>query len=137
MTCNNVHELKTPNKITPLYFIWMSIHRLGETVHLWFNITTFMVTRRNQVNFLIYGPDSKKKKIGSVGWQNKNNIIWFLGSVFFLRKYFLFCIGNTEEKPAIYHLLYNSDKCFLVLVICVNLLRFISHFFFKKRKIID
>ena len=29
--------------------------------------------RRNQVNFLVYGQDSKK--IGSVGQQNKNNIL--------------------------------------------------------------
>ena len=37
--------------------------------------------RRNQVNFLVYGQDSKK--IRSVGRQNRNNIIWFLGSTFF------------------------------------------------------
>ena len=57
--------------------------------------------RRNQVNFLVYRQDSKK--IGSVGRQNKNNVIWFLGSVFF--KKIIFCIGNTEEKPAGYDLL--------------------------------
>ena len=37
---------------------------------------------RNQVNFLVYGQDSKEKKIKSVGRQNKN-IIWFLRSVLF------------------------------------------------------
>ena len=37
--------------------------------------------RRNQVNFLVYGQDSKK--IESVGRQNKNNIIWSLGLLFF------------------------------------------------------
>ena len=34
-----------------------------------------------QVNFMIYTQDSKKNRL--VDWQNKNNIIWFLGSVFF------------------------------------------------------
>ena len=37
--------------------------------------------RQNQVIFLVYGKN--RKKIGSVSRQNKNNIIWFLGSVFF------------------------------------------------------
>ena len=36
--------------------------------------------RQNQVIFLVYGKN--RKKIGSVSRQNKNNIIWFLGSVF-------------------------------------------------------
>ena len=36
---------------------------------------------RNQTNFLVYGQGSKK--IGLVGRQNKSNIFWFLGSVFF------------------------------------------------------
>ena len=39
--------------------------------------------RQNQVNFLVYGQHSKYKKNGSVGLQNINDIIWFLGSVFF------------------------------------------------------
>ena len=43
------------------------------------------------------GKTAKKNRVGR---QNKNNIIWFLGSVF-LKKYF----ANTEEKPAIYNLL--------------------------------
>ena len=37
--------------------------------------------RQNQVIFLVYGKN--RKKIGSVSRQNKNNIIWFLGSVVF------------------------------------------------------
>ena len=39
--------------------------------------------RQNQVSFLAYREDSKK--IGLFDQQNKNNIIWFLGSVFFKR----------------------------------------------------
>ena len=56
-----------------------------------------------QVTVLVYRQDSqkkKKKKKGSVGPQYKN-IIWFLESVFFLKK--KFCIANTEEKPTIYN----------------------------------
>ena len=37
--------------------------------------------RQNLVNFLVYGQGSKK--IGSVGRQNENNVIWFLGLAFF------------------------------------------------------
>ena len=40
----------------------------------------------------------KIKKKRSVGQQNKNNFISFLGSVFFLRKAY---IANSEEKPTI------------------------------------
>ena len=44
----------------------------------------------------------------------------------------MFCIGNTEDKPAIYNL--NNDKCFLVLVIYISLLCFISLFFFSQKE---
>ena len=44
--------------------------------------------------FLVYPKDSEK--IGSIGRQSKNNIIWFLGSVFFEKK--IFYIANAEEK---------------------------------------
>ena len=40
--------------------------------------------------------ENNRKKVGSIGWQNENNIIWFLGSVFF--EEILFCIENTEGK---------------------------------------
>ena len=42
--------------------------------------------RQNQVNFLVYGQDSKN--VGSVGRQNKNNTIWFLGPDFLKKNYF-------------------------------------------------
>ena len=72
----------------------------------------------------------KKKKIkGQVGQQNKNNITWFFGLVFLKKQ----CIAETEEKPAVYNF-YNNDKCFLVLVIYISLLCFISYFVSKSRK---
>ena len=51
--------------------------------------------RRNEVNFLVYGQDNKKS--GSVDRQNKNDIIWFLGSIFF--KKIIFGLAKTGEKP--------------------------------------
>ena len=42
----------------------------------------------------------KFQALRSVGRQNKNNIIWFLGSVFKKEN----CRANTEEKLAIYNL---------------------------------
>ena len=74
----------------------------------------FLVSlRRNQVNFLVYRQDSKK--IGSVGRQTKNNIIWFWRSRFFK---IISCIANTEENPQF--IIYYNDKWFLVLVICIR-----------------
>ena len=55
----------TPKRFTKL--LW----------NFWFSFIYFYLGETK----LIYGQDSKK--IGSVGRQNKNNIIWFLGSVFF------------------------------------------------------
>ena len=60
--------------------------------------------------------------MGSISWQNKNNIIWFLGSV-------LFCIANTEEKCK-YIIYYKNHKCFLVLVIYM----FVMFYFFFLQK---
>ena len=98
--------------------------------------------RRNQVNFLIYDQGSKKKKKKKrkrkrlVGRQNKNDIIWFSGSVFFLKNNILHSKHNTKKIPQ-FIIYYSNDKCFLVLVIYISLLCFISFFFFKKQKIID
>ena len=80
---------------------------------------------------MVYGENSKK--IRSVGRQNKNNVIWFIGWAFFQKWYF-----DTEENLQ-FLIYYNKDKCFLVLVIYISLLCLTSSFifFFKKQKIID
>ena len=45
------------------------------------------------------------KKIGSIGRQNKNNIIWFLGSLF---KYYF--AQHTQKENAKCIIYYNNDK---------------------------
>ena len=68
----------------------------------------------NQIDFLVYGRLSKTK--GSVGRQNKNNI-------------------KTQKKNSPF-IIYNNDKCFLVLAIYISLLCFLSYFLIKKQKTI-
>ena len=68
-----------------MFFFWKDlVIFLVFTEEITLKHFLFIHVKRNQVNFLVYGQDSKKKKKGrSVGRQNKNNIIWFLVSVFF------------------------------------------------------
>ena len=65
--------------------IWNSIHKKVKQRWGWAGKKALL--RRNQVNFLIYEQGSKKKKKKekgrSAGRENKNDIIWSLGSVFF------------------------------------------------------
>ena len=62
------------------------------------------VVRWDQVNFLVYGQDSKK--VGSVGWQKKKKYYLILMFKYVgMFKKIIFCIANTEEIPAIYNLL--------------------------------
>ena len=58
------------------------------------------MVRRNQVDLLVYGQDSKKigRSVGKV----KIILLDFKGQFFFLM---IFCILNTKEKPTIYNLL--------------------------------
>ena len=59
----------------------------------------------------------------SVGRQNRNNIVWFLESVFF-ENYFAQQAQKKNPQLIVY---YNNDKCFLVWVIYISLLCFISY----------
>ena len=77
--------------------------------------------------FLIYRKDSKENR--SISQQNKNNFVWFLGSVLFKKYYFA---KQTQKKNAKCIIYYNYDKCFLVLVIYVFVMcYFFFHFYFE------
>ena len=84
---------------------------------------------RNQVNFQVYGQDSKKK-LGS-DRQQKKLILFDSQDRYFLR--IIFCLANTELKLA-FITYYNNDKCFLVLVIYIGLLCFIFYFWFSNSR---
>ena len=61
-----------------------------------------------------------EKKSELVGRENKNNIILFLGSVYFRK--IIFCIANTTK----------TRNLFLVFFNYISLLFFIFFFFFQK-----
>ena len=75
-----------------------------------------------QVNVLVYGQKEQKNRVGSSA----------------KKQYYLILRVESKKKNPLnqFMIYYNNNKCFLVLVIYISLLCFIS-FFFKKQKIID
>ena len=78
---------------------------------------------------LIFWPTGRTAKKNLVGWSiGKIDIILFdsQGSYFLKKNYFAQQIQKKDPQFIVY---YNSDKCFLVLVIYISLLCIISFFF--------
>ena len=91
-----------------------------------------------EVNFLVYGQDSKKK-ILSVGRPAKWKLYHLILRVgIFWKKKKILCTANKEEKPSQnnfayqFIIYYNKDKSFLVLVIHNTVFGLIQY---KKKKI--
>ena len=73
----NFKKLKLHTKLVP-----ETVHQMKPSYFLWSTGKTAKKTK------------NKNNNIGSIDRQTKNNIIWFLGSVFFKKN----LLANTEEK---------------------------------------
>ena len=93
------------------------------------NLMGLRYTLLGKTKIIFWSTGKTAKKIGLVGWQNKDNIIGFLGRYFFEN-------NQAQKKNRQFMICYNNDKFFLVLVVYASLLCFIC-FFLKEKKIID
>ena len=78
-------------------------------------------TLLGKTKIIFWSTGKTAKKIGLVGWQNKDNIIGFLGRYFFEN-------NQAQKKNRQFMICYNNDKFFLVLVVYASLLCFICFF---------
>ena len=71
---------KQPKKwksITILHLM-TAFHNVGLKIETSFKLQSCFMPK---LIFLVYGQD--RKNVGLIGWENENNIIWFLGSIYF------------------------------------------------------
>ena len=55
-----------------------TFHNVGLKIETSFKLQSCFMPK---LIFLVYGQD--RKNVGLIGWENENNIIWFLGSIYF------------------------------------------------------